>query len=126
MKAKAFDPSLLGEKIREVRKKKGYTTKQAAEELNISQTYLRQIESGRCNKTPSLAIFVSICNLFHISPDYLLRDQLEENELSIIRETETLCRKASYSTQRIAAVMLKAALEELERTESGIKNAAQD
>lgn len=118
MKPKAFDKSLLGERIREVRKNNGYTTRQAAEKLNISQTYLRQIESGKSSKTPSLAIFISICNLFHVSPEYLLRDQLEENEQSEIREIVSLYEKASYSTQRVALAMLKAALAELEKTDA--------
>lgn len=126
MKTKAFDQCLLGKRIREVRKNHGYTSKQAAEELNISQTYLRQIESGKNCKVPSLSIFVSICNLFHVSPDYLLQDQLEENDLSDIREIQVLYEKASCSTQRVAIAMLKAAIEQLESGNSENESVGQE
>ncbi|MCD7835049.1 MAG: helix-turn-helix domain-containing protein [Lachnospiraceae bacterium] len=115
MENKAFDQGLLGKRIREVRKSNGYTTRGAADQLNISQTYLRQIESGKSTKTPSLAVFVSICNLFHISPDYLLQDQLVENELSAVKDAAALYKKTSYSTQKVVLAMLNAAMEELEK-----------
>ncbi|MCD7814351.1 MAG: helix-turn-helix domain-containing protein [Lachnospiraceae bacterium] len=118
MENKAFDQSLLGKRIREVRKSNGYTTRGAADQLNISQTYLRQIESGKSTKTPNLAVFVSICNLFHISPDYLLQDQLVENELSAVKDAAALYKKTSYSTQKVVLAMLNAAMEELEKQET--------
>ena len=34
---------------------------------------------------PSLPVFIDICKALKISPDYLLQDELEENEISTIR-----------------------------------------
>ncbi len=46
-----------------------------------------------------------------ISPDYLLQDELEENEISTIREIEALWKDTSPSKQELAFAMIKAVLE---------------
>ena len=76
----------LGKRINEVRKDRGFTADKLSELCNINATYLRQIEGGV--KMPSLPVFIDICNSLRISPDYLLQDELEENEISKIKELE--------------------------------------
>ncbi len=39
---------------------------------------------------PSLSVFIDICKALKISPDYLLQNKLEENEISTTREIEAL------------------------------------
>lgn len=63
---------------------------------------------------PSLPVFVDLCNALHISPDYLLQDELAENEISQIREIETLWKHTSPQKQQLALVMIKALLEHTE------------
>ncbi|WP_244325010.1 hypothetical protein [Sporofaciens musculi] len=46
-----------------------------------------------------------------ISPDYLLRDALEDNEVSKIRELAALLESTSPSQQEIAVAMIQAVLE---------------
>ncbi len=46
-----------------------------------------------------------------ISPDYLLRDALEDNEVSEIRELAALWESTLPSQQEIAAAMIRAVLE---------------
>lgn len=70
----------LGKYINIVRKDRGLTSDRLSELCNINATYLRQIESGV--KIPSLPVFIDICNALKISPDYLLQDDLEENEVT--------------------------------------------
>ena len=41
-----------------------------AERLNISNNHMPSIENGR--QKPSLDIFIQICNLLNVTPDYLL------------------------------------------------------
>lgn len=108
----------LGKRISDVRKDRGYTSDQASELLHISSDYLRQIECGKCNKTPSLALFIDICNLFRISPDYLLQDQLGANELTQIDELAALWKKLPPSRQELALSMIKVAIEYNEKTEN--------
>ena len=72
----------LGRRINEVRKDRRLTADKLSEVCNINATYLRQIEGG--TKMPSLPVFIDICNALKISPDYLLRDVLDANEVSRI------------------------------------------
>lgn len=99
----------LGRRINEVRKDKGLTADRLSEMCNINATYLRQIEGGV--KMPSLPVFIDICNALKISPDYLLQDELEENEVSTIREIEALWKDISPSKQELAYAMIKVVLE---------------
>ena len=99
----------LGRRINEVRKDKGLTADRLSEMCNINATYLRQIEGGV--KMPSLPVLIDICNALKISPDYLLQDELEENEVSTIREIEALWKDTSPSKQELAYAMIKVVLE---------------
>lgn len=99
----------LGKRINEVRKDRGLTADKLSESCNINATYLRQIEGG--TKVPSLPVFIDICKSLHISPDYLLQDDLGENEISRIREIEALWKDASPRDQELVFTMIKAVLE---------------
>lgn len=61
---------LLGKKIRERRKEKKYTLEQLAEKLDVSTTFIGQIE--RAKGKPSLETLVKIANVLEISTDSLL------------------------------------------------------
>ncbi len=99
----------LGKRINMVRKDRGFTADRLSELCHINATYLRQIEGG--SKMPSLPVFIDICNALRISPDYLLRDMLAENEVSRIRELAELWENTSPSQQEIATAMIRAVLE---------------
>ncbi len=102
----------LGRRINKVRKDRGLTAEKLSEKCSINATYLRQIEGGV--KIPSLPVFVSICNALRISPDYLLRETLTDNEISEIQELTRLWKTASPSQQEIATAMIRAVLERKE------------
>lgn len=61
---------LLGRQIRERRKEKKYTLEQLAEKLDVSTTFIGQIE--RAKGIPSLETLVKIANVLEISVDGLL------------------------------------------------------
>ena len=82
-----------------------------SEMCSINATYLRQIEGG--TKMPSLPVFIELCRVLQISPDYLLQDELDQNEISSIREIETLWQNASPDSQSLILAMIKAALDHL-------------
>lgn len=69
-----MDKLALGRRINTARKERGITGEKLSELCNINATYLRQIESG--SKTPSLPMFVTICQQLRVSPQYLLADDL--------------------------------------------------
>lgn len=108
-----MEQSKLGKRINEVRKSRNLTADKLSELCNINATYLRQIEGGA--KIPSLPVFVDICRKLGISPDYLLQDELEENEVSKIREIEELWKEAPLQKQEVALAMIKALLEHTEQ-----------
>lgn len=99
----------FGKRINMARKDRGYTADRLSELCNINATYLRQIEGG--TKVPSLPVFINICNALKISPDYLLRDSLTDNEVSKIRELTELWESTTPSQQEIAAAMIQTVLE---------------
>ena len=61
---------LLGNQIRKQRKLKKYTLEQLAERLEVSTTFIGQIE--RAKGIPSLETLVKIANVLEISTDTLL------------------------------------------------------
>lgn len=72
----------LGEHINRMRKAQGLTSEQLSEKCHISTPYLRQIESG--HKTPSMPIFMDICNALNTTPNDLLQDALVFKEINHI------------------------------------------
>lgn len=103
----------LGKRINAVRKDRGLTSDKLSELCNINATYLRQIEGG--TKMPSLPVFIDICKALRISPDYLLQDELTENEISTIHEVEKLWKDAPPQKQELVLTMIKAVLEHTEQ-----------
>ncbi len=103
-----MEENSLGRRINRVRKDRGLTAEKLSEKCSINATYLRQIEGG--TKVPSLPVFVSICNALRISPDYLLRETLVDNDVSEIQELTELWKTASPSQQEIAVAMIRAVL----------------
>ena len=99
----------LGKRINIARKARGLTADRLSEMCSINATYLRQIEGG--TKMPSLPVFIDICKALNISPDYLLQDELAENEISTIREIEELWKTVSPEKQALVLTMTKAVLE---------------
>lgn len=67
---------LLGQQIRKQRKIKKYTLEQLAEKLDVSTTFIGQIE--RAKGVPSLETLVKIANVLEISVDCLLFGDLNE------------------------------------------------
>lgn len=106
----------LGKQINKTRIDRSLTGEALSELCNINAVYLRQIEGGI--KTPSLAVFINICNILRISPNYLLQGELEENEISKIRELELLWESATPSQQEITLIILKAVLSHFANTDS--------
>lgn len=68
--------TLLGNQIRKQRKLKKYTLEQLAEKLDVSTTFIGQIE--RAKGIPSLETLVKIANTLEISVDSLLFGSMNE------------------------------------------------
>ena len=66
-----MDKRALGERIREARKKHGWSREILAERAGIGLMYLGEIERGV--KTPSMQMFIKLINTLGVSADYVLR-----------------------------------------------------
>jgi transcriptional regulator with XRE-family HTH domain len=72
-----MDFSILGNKIRQLRKDNNLTQEALADEIELSYTYLGQVERGvRGINLPNL---VKLANKFNVSLDYLLSEYLNNN-----------------------------------------------
>ena len=90
-----MDKKLLGRRINAARRERGWTSERLSEICNINATYLRQIESGA--KTPSLQVFVELCEALKVSPTYLLADSLPGAES---QDLDALLNEPSIPTLR--------------------------
>lgn len=79
---------ILAEKVMTLRKKKGWSQEELAEKLNVSRQSVSKWESG--TSIPDIDKIIMISSLFGVSTDYLLRDELETEE---IPEKEIECRE---------------------------------
>ena len=68
----------LGEKIKTLRKGKGYSQEEFAELLDVSRQAISKWESDR--GTPEINKLLQISNMFGVTLDYLLKDENTENE----------------------------------------------
>jgi len=111
-----MDRIALGRRINSSRKERGLTGEKLSEACFINATYLRQIEAGL--KTPSLPVFVTICQELDVSPNYLLQDTLNSSGYGDIDALLQLLRTASPSQIRLVTAMLRSALDTLNNSVS--------
>lgn len=71
---------ILSEKITMLRKKNGWSQEELAEKLNISRQSVSKWESGA--SIPDLERIVNMSQLFGVTTDYLLKDEIEEAEFT--------------------------------------------
>ena len=67
-----FDYITMGHRIKLRRKELNLTQAVLAERLNVSQNHVSAIECG--SQHPSFECFISICDILHVNPDYLIMD----------------------------------------------------
>ena len=77
---------ILADKIVILRKQKGWSQEELAEKLGISRQSVSKWESG--NSMPDIDKIILLSRLFQVSTDYLLKDELEENDNTAL-EVET-------------------------------------
>jgi len=66
----------LGEKVKVLRKRQGMTIKELALALGFpSHSYISEIENGK--KRPSTEMIIQIADLFGVTVDQLVRDDLD-------------------------------------------------
>lgn len=77
---------MIGKNIKELRKRRGYTLSELAEQANISKSYLSNIERN-LNKNPSLEVMNKIANVLNVDIITLLKiDTSHDTSLYIEKE----------------------------------------
>lgn len=101
----------LGKRIRESRLKKGYTQQLLAEQAQIGEVYLGEIERGM--KMPSLNSFIKLIEALGISADYVLRDELSSGGEYIYDEITEKLRNLTPNQRKTASDILDAYLKNI-------------
>lgn len=99
-----MDKATLGKRLRQARLKKGYTQQFLAEQADIGEVYLGEIERGL--KMPSMNIFIKLIEALDISADYILRDELTSGSVFILNEMTEKMNKLSPHQRKTAADIL--------------------
>lgn len=94
MEENVINKKAFGKKIKEAREKLGMTQLQLAEEINVSQNFLGDIERGI--KLPSLSKLIYLSNVLKISLDSMFSDSLN----NILNEPDG----KYYSDRQIAII----------------------
>jgi len=76
----AINHKLIGQRVRTIRKRRGFTQEHLSELINCNPSYMSHIESG--NKNMSLETFILIANALNVSADELLMDNLANTLLA--------------------------------------------
>ncbi|WP_061260703.1 helix-turn-helix domain-containing protein [Leptospira interrogans] len=71
----------LPDKIKELRKKSGISQQGLADKLGIHLSHVSRIENG--HNEPSLEVLRGLMQIFEVSADFLLKDDLESFEVEI-------------------------------------------
>ena len=66
----------LNERIKQLRKEKGLTQSQLADELGVTDKAVSKWEVGEAN--PDISLLVKIAEVFNVTIDYLLTGKVEE------------------------------------------------
>lgn len=79
---------ILADKIIEERKKNGWSQKELANKLGVSRQAVSKWESS--GSIPDLQRILQMSELFGVTTDYLLKDEIEEEPLNEYVETKTI------------------------------------
>ena len=104
-----MDTVILGRNIYKARRDRGLSGDKLSELCEVTPSYLRQVEAG--SKTPSLPLFVTLCDQLKVSPDCLLNGVVGSGIEYSTEEISDLVQAASPSQLRLIAAMIKAAAE---------------
>ena len=82
---------IFAEKLVQLRKKAGWSQEELAAQMNVSRQSVSKWEGAQ--SIPDLEKIIRLSKLFNVSTDYLLKDEKEEEENSIIKSEEISTRK---------------------------------
>lgn len=70
---------LIGKILKETRQSLGLTQEEVSEKLGLAPRYISDIERDKTKG--SLDTLVKLCNIYHITPTYVLKDFLNSSDI---------------------------------------------
>ena len=76
---------MIGKKISEIRKDRGFTLSELAERSNISKSYLSNIERD-LNQNPSVEVVIKLANVLQVEIDTILSPILNQDNAQMLEK----------------------------------------
>lgn len=102
----------IGQRIRKLRKARGISQEQLAEQVGISTTHMSHIETA--NTKLSLPVFVAITEALEVQADVLLYDNPRDSVSSSINEISDILEKCDAKQARIILEIIKTTKQSLD------------
>ena len=106
----AIDYQLLGKRVLQLRKEKGWSQERLAEKSGISNNCVSNIEN--CYSIPSLETLMKLCDAFQITPNDLLLGVSQENKSYLNRDIAELLEQCSAQEKKYIYKIIKVFLSE--------------
>ena len=76
---KMYEKIMIGKTMQTIRKSLGLTQEQVAEKLYLAPRYISDIERDKTKG--SIDTLVKLCNIYHVTPSFVLKDYLNTTQL---------------------------------------------
>jgi transcriptional regulator with XRE-family HTH domain len=106
------DKKSFGKRLNTIRKEQKVSSNALSEKCSVEPSYIRMIESG--TRTPSMGLFIQLCNALNASPGYLLSDSLDAGADD---QYDALCNRLREFTPKqieMITAMIEAMMDKLE------------
>ena len=103
----SYDANVIGERIRDIRKKNGYTQSKLSEKLMLSVDSVSNIENGKTTCMPEH--IMRFCQLFNVSADYIyfgVECVIEEKDIGLYELLDECCDDEIEKIKKIAMIIL--------------------
>ena len=100
-----MDYKRLGQRIREERLKLGLTQARLAEDVDISEAYVGQIERGERSLT--LDTLVRLVNRLGVTIDYMLGDSVSDSDPNILAQFKQITDRQPLERKQLAIKVLR-------------------
>ena len=78
---------LIGNRLKQIRKSTGLTQEQVAKKLGLAPRYISDIERDKTKG--SLDTLVKLCNIYNVSPSFILKDYIKISDNDFINDSLT-------------------------------------
>ena len=95
----AVDFGIIGKRIKQTRKAKGYTQEQLAEKMNVSIAYLSKVETGKIHL--NLERLSEICGLLEVTEGEILNGVSNHSAHYLQSEFNDLLNRCSPKDQKL-------------------------